>query len=186
MYCPRCGHGNDDQARFCVRCGQSLKGISRESAIQETIATGTGVLYAGFWRRLGAALIDGIISTVAAYAVLFIVATIFGTSVGWEDPSTGQDIAMLILIWMLWIAIPWIYWAAMESSAMQATPGKMAVGIVVTDLEGRKLSFRQASGRYFGKFISAIIFYIGFFMIAFTEKKQGLHDKMAGCLVVKR
>jgi uncharacterized RDD family membrane protein YckC len=60
----------------------------------------------------------------------------------------------------------------------------MALGIVVTDAQGQRVSFARATGRYFGKIISSIILYIGFIMVAFTEKKQGLHDIMADCLVV--
>jgi uncharacterized RDD family membrane protein YckC len=74
----------------------------------------------------------------------------------------------------------------MESSARQATLGKMAVGIKVTDEAGARISFGRAVGRYFGKFVSTIILLIGFLMVAFTEKKQGLHDKLAGTLVVKK
>jgi uncharacterized RDD family membrane protein YckC len=80
--------------------------------------------------------------------------------------------------------LPWLYWAIMESSSRQATLGKMALGIVVTDLEGHRISFGKATGRYFGKLISLLILLIGFIMIAFTDKKQGLHDMMAGCVVV--
>jgi uncharacterized RDD family membrane protein YckC len=72
----------------------------------------------------------------------------------------------------------------MESSSKQATLGKMALGIIVTDLEGQRISFGKATGRHFSKIVSGIILYIGFIMVAFTEKKQGLHDMMAGCLVV--
>jgi uncharacterized RDD family membrane protein YckC len=73
----------------------------------------------------------------------------------------------------------------LESSSMQATLGKMALGLKVTDLNGKQISFGKATGRYFAKIISAIILLIGFIMVAFTEKKQGLHDMIAGTLVVK-
>jgi uncharacterized RDD family membrane protein YckC len=73
----------------------------------------------------------------------------------------------------------------MESSAKQATVGKMALGIIVTDLEGRRLGFGRATGRYFAKILSALILGIGFLMAAFTERKQGLHDMVASTLVVK-
>jgi hypothetical protein len=72
----------------------------------------------------------------------------------------------------------------MESSTKQGTLGKMALGIKVTDLNGNRIDFSKASGRYFGKIISSIILCIGYIMVAFTQKKQGLHDIMAGCLVV--
>ena len=78
----------------------------------------------------------------------------------------------------------WLYYALMESSAKQATLGKMALGIMVTDGQGRRVSFARATGRYFAKIISNIILYIGYIMIAFTVRKQGLHDIIADCLVV--
>ena len=79
----------------------------------------------------------------------------------------------------------WLYFALMESSANQATLGKMAIGIKVTDMSGRRIGFGQATGRYFGKILSSMILLIGYIMAAFTEKKQALHDMLAGCLVVK-
>jgi len=74
----------------------------------------------------------------------------------------------------------------MESSPSQGAFGKMALGIKGTDLEENRVSFGKATGRYFGKIISALLLLIGLVMVAFTEKKQGLHDMMAGCLVVNK
>jgi uncharacterized RDD family membrane protein YckC len=73
----------------------------------------------------------------------------------------------------------------MESSSRQATVGKIALGIEVTDLEGNRLSFGRALGRNLAKIISALILYIGFIMAAFTKRKQALHDMIASALVVK-
>jgi uncharacterized RDD family membrane protein YckC len=75
----------------------------------------------------------------------------------------------------------------MESSPYQGTLGKMALGLIVTDLQGRPLSFARASGRFFGKIITGMIpFGIGYIMAGFTEKKQALHDMIAGCLVLRK
>ena len=60
------------------------------------------------------------------------------------------------------------------------------LGIRVTDLGGRRISFAQATGRYLGKMVSSLAFCVGFMMAAFTERKQALHDIIAGTLVVKR
>jgi len=62
----------------------------------------------------------------------------------------------------------------------------MLLGIQVVDLEGRQISFGRASGRHFAKILSTIILMIGFLMALFTQRKQALHDIIAGCLVVKR
>ena len=74
----------------------------------------------------------------------------------------------------------------MESSRFQGTLGKLAVQIKVTDLDGNRISFGRATGRHFGKIVSGMILMIGYIMVAFTERKQGLHDIMAGCLVVRK
>jgi uncharacterized RDD family membrane protein YckC len=74
----------------------------------------------------------------------------------------------------------------MESSVKQATLGKLAIGIIVTDLQGSRITFGRATGRYFGKILSSLILSIGYIMAGFTEKKQALHDMIAGCLVVMK
>jgi uncharacterized RDD family membrane protein YckC/cytochrome c-type biogenesis protein CcmH/NrfG len=124
------------------------------------------IIYAGFWKRFAAWFIDMIVTAVLCYALNFVVGVI----------------VMFIWSFFIW----WLYSAVMESSNLQATLGKMALGIKVTDLNGSRISFGRATGRYFGMFISSIILSIGFIMIAFTKKKQGLHDIMAGCLVVNK
>jgi len=137
------------------------------------------VQYAGFWRRLGAAIIDGLIVG-AVTLVIYLVLIVGGI-------STGGIVGFFIgyfIAYALAIILGWLYYALMESSSKQATLGKMALGIIVTDSQGQRVSFGRATGRHFGKIISGIILYIGYIMIAFTAKKQGLHDIMANCLVV--
>jgi uncharacterized RDD family membrane protein YckC len=72
----------------------------------------------------------------------------------------------------------------MESSERQATIGKKALGIIVTDAHGKRITFYRASGRHFGKIVSSITLGVGFVMAGFTKKKQALHDIMFDCLVV--
>ncbi len=91
--------------------------------------------------------------------------------------NSRQILAINLLLTMT----SWLYWALMESSRWRATLGKKILGLEVTDLEGRRISFARATVRYFGKII-----FVGFIMVAFTEKKQALHDIIAGCLVVKK
>ena len=83
------------------------------------------------------------------------------------------------------IGINWLYFAGLESSAGQGTFGKRAMDIRVTDEQGRRITFGRATGRFFGKIISGFMM-IGCLMAGFTERKQALHDMMAGCLVVCR
>ncbi len=84
------------------------------------------------------------------------------------------------------IITPWLYFSLLESSPKQATAGKMAIGIIVTDLQGNRISFGRATGRYFAKIVSAIIIFIGYIMAGFTQKKQALHDMISGCLVINK
>jgi uncharacterized RDD family membrane protein YckC len=78
----------------------------------------------------------------------------------------------------------WLYHTLMESSSLQATLGKMALGIVVTDLDGGRISFGRATARYWSQILSALILGIGYLMAGFTERKQALHDMIAKTLVV--
>ena len=133
--------------------------------------------YAGFLRRLVAFIIDAVL----LYSIFFVIALLLGDS--GMDPRTGGINPLLNLLSVL---ITWLYFALMESSAHQATLGKMAIGIKVTDLEGNRISFGQATGRYFAKFLSTLSLAIGYIMVAFTEKKQGLHDILAKTLVLMK
>jgi hypothetical protein len=80
----------------------------------------------------------------------------------------------------------WLYHASLESSEWQATLGKKAVGLAVTDCNGAGISFGKATGRHFGHLISALTLTMGYLMVAFTEKKQALHDIMAGTAIEPR
>lgn len=129
--------------------------------------------YAGFWKRFFAFCIDCLFLAGVGYYFGFIWGFLF-----------GADEATISLLIIFSIFPTWLYFAFMESSLRQATIGKITIGIIVTDLEGNRVSFWYATLRHFGKIISGMIWGIGFIMIAFTEKKQGLHDKMAKCLVI--
>ncbi|KOS00969.1 hypothetical protein AM598_20080, partial [Paenibacillus polymyxa] len=93
------------------------------------------------------------------------------------------------LIWMpliFWLVLPWLYCGLWESSKVQATPGKLVFSLVVVDKEGKRLGFLHASGRYWIKAISFVIVHIIYIVVAFTAKKQGLHDLCTNTLVVNK
>ena len=98
--------------------------------------------------------------------------------------STTASAIMATAIVMWVVAL--LYFAFMESSKTQGSLGKMAMSIKVTDMDGQRVSFGKAFLRNIGKIVSQMILYIGYLMAAFTEKKQALHDIMAGTLVVKK
>ena len=79
-----------------------------------------------------------------------------------------------------------IYYVTLETSAKQGTWGKQIVGIKVTDLQGNRITIGRAVGRYFAKFITGCTCGIGMLMPLFTDKKQTLHDMIAGCLSLKK
>lgn len=134
------------------------------------------VSYAGFWKRVAAYLIDALV--VGVPAMIFLVALIL--LLGRVD---GGPVVIVFGYLLIFIG-QWLYCAMMESSPSGATIGKRAMGLCVTDLHGNRLDFARASGRYWGKILSGLIMDIGFIMVAFTDKKQGLHDMMAGTLVL--
>ncbi|MEP5938476.1 MAG: RDD family protein [Erythrobacter sp.] len=142
--------------------------------------------YAGFWIRVGAYLIDTIIILIAqtiifaAFGVSLIGADALDPAAGDAFANAGGGIAYLITT-----VGGILYFAIMESSAKQGTLGKMALGLVVTDIDGNRISFLRALGRYFAKILSGLILLIGYIMVAFTERKQGLHDMICSTLVLK-
>jgi uncharacterized RDD family membrane protein YckC len=137
--------------------------------------------YAGFWRRFVAYLIDYLIIGAGAFAVGFLIG-ILAAVAGADDVKGGW----LVAIYVITIAGYYLYYAFMESSANQATIGKIALGLKVTDEEGNRISFGRALGRTVAKILSALTLFIGFIMAGFTDRKQALHDKVAHTLVVKR
>ena len=138
--------------------------------------------YGGFWIRVLAYIIDAIILAVAGslIGVLLGIGTL-GAGGGLDGASSGADLMLNLIGLVIGIG----YFAGMESSSMQATLGKKALGLVVTDLNGNRISFLRGVGRYFATFLSAIVLLIGFIMVAFTDRKQGLHDMLASTLVLK-
>jgi uncharacterized RDD family membrane protein YckC len=160
MFCPKCGKQNDDRATFCQSCGMAIQSQPAGSVA----ATGVTV-YAGFWTRFLAMVID------------LIVVSLMGGLLAAGSFGIGVVISFFI---------PWLYEAFMLSSEWQATVGKRAMSIVVTGTNGGRISFARATGRHFAKILSGAIIFIGFIMAAFTARKQALHDMLAETLVVRR
>lgn len=153
-------------------------------------------LYAGFWLRVVAYIVDSVILGVpfGIALVLFLVfgglgAAIHGIQEGGEP--NPAFVAFLVVFGLVFAAVAvvgsWLYYAYFESSAWQATPGKKILNLLVTDLNARPVSFARASGRYFAKIITGLIpLGIGYILAGITERKQALHDMIASCLVLRR
>lgn len=202
MYCSKCGANVPENATFCSACGQPtgeasgaptagvpVGGYAPVAAPSIAMAAPT-TKYAGFWLRFVAFIIDVIILGFIGFVVTlpFLGSLPFGAMMHGR-PMSPEELAPFVggigRLALLRIVVNWLYYAFFESSAWQATIGKKALGLTVTDLEGRRIGFGRATGRFFAKILSFMILCIGFFMIAFTSKKQGLHDILAGTLVLR-
>jgi uncharacterized RDD family membrane protein YckC len=154
-------------------------------------------LYAGFWLRFLAYIIDAIVLGIFQGPILIGGAMMMGLGSAIANLPRGGDpfatglppifAAFLSLFVLVAIVGGWLYHALLESSEWQATLGKKVLGLAVTDLAGARVSFARVSGRHFAKFISSFIpFGIGYILAGVTEKKQALHDMIAGCLVLRK
>jgi uncharacterized RDD family membrane protein YckC len=211
IYCNRCGGQNSALAKFCANCGTPFSADAQEAlreppeimpqpqgpaqapvysppvAVASTYnAPIGGVRYGGFWIRFVAFVIDAIVVAIVTIPVSVLIALFAGLAGGAVSmPGMGVHLVRFIISFAFSTLVNWIYEAALESSSHQATLGKMALGLKVTDTEGRQISFARASGRHFAKILSGMILVIGYIMAGFTERKQALHDVIAGTLVVR-
>lgn len=209
MYCSKCGAMVADGASFCSACGQptaSAGGTQTQAGVmpppppQAAVVAGTPVMYAGFWLRVVAAIIDYLIIGIPLGAIFF---ALMASSIPALMRMQGEGEApmmiaftilpRLIALGVISLVGSWLYWAALESSDWQATLGKKALGLYVTDMEGRRCSFGKTSGRFWGgrgigavPYLGGLYFLISCIMAGFTERKQALHDMIANCLVLRK
>jgi uncharacterized RDD family membrane protein YckC len=215
VYCSNCGAAMVDGAAYCSNCGQvfSVAAAARAPILSASVAApmegGAAVIrayagyaavprveYAGFWQRFWAFLIDNVVMGMAFALIVIplIFLTGLGGFIGTIHPDEDfNDVGIFMLIGLIFLAatvslvFTWLYHALMESSEWQATVGKKVLGLVVTDMAGQRVSFWRATARHFAKIITNMVpAFIGYIMAAFTEKKQALHDMLAGCLVLRR
>jgi len=209
VYCSRCGTQNLDTAQFCQKCGSAMAqapaptpvlappaplasaaagGTAAVVAYAPPVSMVVGPRYAGFWIRLVAFMLDSVILS-ALFVPVFIVflLPIFVKAmnqINAEEPPTELFQAIALMIPVL-LAIRWLYEALTTCSTWQGTVGKRVLRLKVTDEAGNRISFGRSTGRYFSKMLSRAIMSIGFFMIGFTDRKRGLHDMIAGTLVIR-
>jgi len=215
VYCSKCGAAMAAGAVFCSNCGQVFlaaaagRGPILSASVAAPMEGGAAAIhaytgyaavprveYAGFWLRFLAFLIDNAVMGIAF--VLILIPLIFLTGLGgfiseFHPNEDMNDVGIFMLIGLLFLAatvslvFTWLYHALMESSEWQATVGKKVLGLVVTDMAGQRVSFWRATARHFAKIITNMVpTFIGYIMAGFTERKQALHDMLAGCLVLRR
>lgn len=146
--------------------------------------------YAGFWRRFWALVVDLIVVGVGSAVIGGVVGGLVGFYLASKGYSADEvRLAIRSHDWAINLATnlgSTIYFVAMNSSSRRGTLGKMALGIEITDLAGNRISALRAFGRELAKFLSALTLGIGYFMAGWTRRKQALHDKVAGTLVVRK
>lgn len=215
MYCSKCGGVMVAGALYCSNCGQAFSVAAAPSSatmVNASVVAPAGggaaavpayaeyavprVEHAGFWLRFLALLIDNVVLGLGV--ILILIPLIFLTGLhellGQFHPDEElNDAGVFMLMGFVFLlataslVVTWLYHALMESSEWQATLGKKALGLVVTDMAGQRVSFARSTGRHFGKIITNMVpVFIGYIMAGFTAKKQALHDMPAGCLVLRR
>jgi uncharacterized RDD family membrane protein YckC len=213
MYCSKCGNQLTAGSAFCQVCGTPVPAAAPVGAFPAPgvaeLMPGAGAAaaavsphwlpvptrtYAGFWLRFVAFIIDGLILSVVTSALFFPIMALTGFGAAIRGIHPGQEpgpefvaaiLSAVPLLIGVSVLVKWLYSAYSESSEWQATPGKKVLSIVVTDLHGNRISFARASGRFFAKYVSGLTLLIGYIMAGFTERKQALHDILAGCLVLR-
>lgn len=211
MYCSKCGGNVPENATFCSACGQPTGvasgsasaggpagGYASTAVMAPAAVTAADVRYAGFWLRVVAAIIDAILIGIPFGAIFFVMIAgqlPFLMRAQQQDPMTVMFRIMPQMLMFLAICLvgSWIYWAALESSSWQATLGKKALGLYVTDVQGARATFGRTSGRFFAgrgigmvPYAGGLYFIISCILAGITEKKQALHDIIAGCLVLRK
>ena len=128
--------------------------------------------YAGFWRRLGAYFVDMLIIWAITTIIYFI-----STMLALINVNIGIIVSFLAIIISIVYVVGFWTW-------LGQTPGKMALGVRIVKMDGTPISLGVAILRYIGYIVSAVVVYIGYLMIAFHGQKRGLHDLIAGTVVI--
>jgi uncharacterized RDD family membrane protein YckC len=204
VFCSKCGAQNFATAQSCQKCGGGLSvGLAPMplAAPAPAYAAAPAVAYAavpasrygGFWLRLLAHLIDHVILGIVAAPLFFIlvlpaIIRVANDAERNQEPSPEMIVAILssIFIYVVLAFVgQWLYDALLTSSSWQGTVGKRVLQLRVTDEIGNRIGFGRATGRFFAKILSSMFFCIGFIMAGLTDRKRGLHDMLAGTLVMR-
>ena len=184
--CAECGKAFDKgemirhgEAWVCAAC----KPVFLQK-LSEGVEPVTGAMrYAGFWIRFAAKFVDGIIMSVLLLLPMIAIMASMGTfERSSEEPSEAEMIVQLVFQ-IVYFAVYGAY-SIFFVGKYGATPGKMACKIKVVDGTGAKIGYGRATGRFFAEFLSGLICYIGYIMVAFDEEKRALHDRICNTRVI--
>jgi len=167
------------------------------SGVDAGVVTGGRVVHAGLWKRFAASVIDTFVTIILTYALLIPIMLIGFGSIGalgadGDNPfAAGAGVVFALLFYPIAFAVPCVYFGWMQSSSLQASLGKMAIGIKVVRGDGTRVSFWRAFLRsLFYAVFTAVTCGLGVLisglMAALTERKQSLHDMVCDTLVVDK
>jgi uncharacterized RDD family membrane protein YckC len=169
-------------ARVCAACKPVFLQKLQEGALLNT----GGLRYAGFWIRVAARIIDGLIIGVPMMIIFFIVmfAAIAPAARGRQPSADAILPGLLMPLLQIGFFFVQMTYEIFFLGKYGATPGKMACSIKVVTAEGGKVGYGRATGRYFSYILSGIICYIGYIIVAFDGQKRALHDYICNTRVV--
>jgi uncharacterized RDD family membrane protein YckC len=147
--------------------------------LREGVGLKGALEYAGFWIRLVAKFVDGLVLWLVNILLLFTA----GFAAGLLG-ATGQEMAFVGILYLMQVAIAAAY-TIWFLGKYGATPGKMACKLQVVTAHAGRVSYARACGRHFAELLSSIIFFIGYVMAAFDAEKRTLHDRICNTRVVK-
>jgi len=188
MFCSNCGAKLEEGTVFCPKCGTKVEELGSHVPIDTpassndsrtvAYAVGDGVVsqYASFWQRAGAYIIDMVIVNIIAFGSGILLVVLGGAGIVSDEGFAN----------LTGFIIGWLYFAILQSSQWQATFGKRALGLKVVDKNYNRIGFGRATVRFFSKILSILILFMGFIMVLFTKKRQGLHDMIAGTYVLSK
>lgn len=161
--------------RVCAQCKPLY--LQR---LKEGVRPSTNLVYAGFWVRLGAKIIDGFILGVPLMLIVFFLMPGFINMSPGANPNLGPTCLLQLVLYALSAA-----YSVFFVGRFGATPGKMALKLKIVRPDGSRVTYARAFGRFFAEFLSGIILYIGYIMAAFDEEKRSLHDRICDTRVVR-
>jgi uncharacterized RDD family membrane protein YckC len=180
MPCENCGAANPGGAQVCISCGRPLHSAGQAPG-GELAAAGEEISYASFWERLAALILDGLLLGLFLAGVFEALWAGLAATDGASMPAGLLDVLPTLLVWLALGA----YFILMESSERGATLGKRALKLRVVDRGSKRLGKGRALARFLGRILSSSLLYIGYLIQPFNERKQALHDMLAGTLVVR-
>lgn len=198
MFCPACGSQSLESARFCVGCGAQLPSAHNApvSAIAQAVTVAPDITsavairqptFSGFWRRMLAALIDIALYFLVGMVLVYLLLPQVVSEPHLEKFNSFEGRMVLLYFYQFyWLGMCLLIATIFECSPLQATPGKRLLGIKVVNVRGERTGIFRALLRNIGKILVFFSLGIGLLMMAFTGRKQALHDKFSGCLLVQK